>query len=104
MSYYEFASDSGTGYGSLEAFHMSEPEVRAHWSLRTYGIGTGYAPGPDSEPVESARELTGWWWQACFPGCIPDGDAVGPFATEREAVIDAGGIWDDLSETNGAVL
>ena len=72
MSYYEFASDSGTGYGSLEVFYDIEVEP-------------------------------GWYWWPCFPGCLPDGDAVGPFQTEREAVEDAGGIWDDLSESNGAV-
>jgi hypothetical protein len=32
---------------------------------------------------------TGWFWQACFPGCLPDSDPVGPFATEAEALADA---------------
>ena len=90
MSYYEFASDSGTGYGSLEAFHVS-PEIAVCLDNVAAFNGKG-------EPVEP-----GWYWWPCFPGCIADGDAVGPFQTEREAVIDAGGIWDDLSETHGAV-
>lgn len=80
MSYYEFASDSGTSYGSLEVF---------------YDIKALTLTGKEVEP--------GWYWWPCFPGCLPDGDAVGPFETEREAVEDAGGIWDDLSETHGAV-
>ena len=81
MSYYEFASDSGTGYGSLETI----------WWEDLF---------PTVEPRLGER---GWYWWPCFPGCIPDGEAVGPFQTERDAVIDAGGIWDDLSETHGAV-
>ena len=28
---------------------------------------------PDFEP--------GWYWWACFPGYIPEGDATGPFPT-----------------------
>ena len=32
---------------------------------------------------------TGWYWWACFPGCLPDGDPMGPFATEAEALEDA---------------
>lgn len=28
----------------------------------------------------------GWYWQACFPGCMPDGEPNGPFDTEAEAV------------------
>ena len=90
MSYYEFASDCGTGYGSLEAFHIS-PELAAF-------IDDVAAFNCNGETVEP-----GWYWWPCFPGCVADGDAVGPFETERDAVIDAGGIWDDLSETNGAV-
>ena len=31
----------------------------------------------------------GWYWWACFPGCLPDGDAIGPFTTQQEALDDA---------------
>lgn len=31
----------------------------------------------------------GWYWWACFPGCLPDSDPVGPFATKAEALADA---------------
>lgn len=30
----------------------------------------------------------GWYWWSCFPGCLPDGDPVGPFETEAEATDD----------------
>ena len=30
-----------------------------------------------------------WFWQACFPGCLPDSDPYGPFATRAEALADA---------------
>lgn len=33
---------------------------------------------------DEARE-PGWYWQACFPGCLPDGEASGPFDTSTEA-------------------
>ena len=32
---------------------------------------------------------TGWYWQSCFPGCLPDGEPVGPFDTEEDALADA---------------
>ena len=38
----------------------------------------------ESEPAES-----GWYWWSCSPGCLPDSDPVGPFATEAEALADA---------------
>jgi hypothetical protein len=31
----------------------------------------------------------GWFWQACFPGCLPDGPPMGPFETRAEAIADA---------------
>lgn len=33
----------------------------------------------------------GWYWWACFPGCMPEGDgiATGPFTTPGEALLDA---------------
>jgi hypothetical protein len=31
----------------------------------------------------------GWYYWPCFPGCLPDGDPSGPFATEQLAIADA---------------
>ena len=31
----------------------------------------------------------GWYWWACFPGCMPDGESCGPFRNSREAYMDA---------------
>lgn len=36
----------------------------------------------------SGLDRTGWYWWACFPGCLPDGDPNGPFDTERGALLD----------------
>lgn len=50
---------------------------------------------PDVEvffsPLDDDKDQpeSGWYWQACQPGCLPDGDACGPFGTEAEAVADA---------------
>lgn len=30
-----------------------------------------------------------WYWWACFPGCLPDGDACGPFDDATDAWLDA---------------
>ena len=38
----------------------------------------------DGEPLEE-----GYYWQACFPGCMPDGELVGPFETQAAAIEDA---------------
>jgi hypothetical protein len=35
------------------------------------------------------EEHCGWYWWSCFPGCLPDGEAQGPFETEEEALEDA---------------
>jgi len=34
-------------------------------------------------------EATGYYWWFCFPGCLPESDAYGPFETEEEAAEDA---------------
>ena len=34
-------------------------------------------------------QASGWYWWSCFPGCLPDGDPSGPFATEADALADA---------------
>jgi hypothetical protein len=66
MSYYRFLDDLGEPYGQFEVFHHSKGDS-------TDGLLT--------EP--------GWYWWACFPGCMPDGEPSGPFANEAEAIADA---------------
>ena len=43
--------------------------------------------------MDHANEYTitesGWYWWSCFPGCMPDSDAMGPFETEQDATQDA---------------
>lgn len=63
MSYHSFRD----GNGSFEVF---------------YNDGTMF------DPEDNAAEA-GWYWWACFPSCIPDGEPEGPFATEAEALADA---------------
>ncbi len=30
-----------------------------------------------------------YYWWSCWPGCLPDGDAIGPFNSSRDAYNDA---------------
>jgi hypothetical protein len=39
----------------------------------------------DPATEEAAKELAGVYWWSCQPGCLPDGEAIGPFETAEEA-------------------
>ncbi len=39
--------------------------------------------------VEESRITGGWFWWACFPGCLPNSYAFGPFDTRQAALDDA---------------
>ena len=70
MPYGRFIDLDGQEYGSFETFEVTTP----------------YATDEGDEPLP-----VGWYWHACFPGCLPDGEPNGPFATEAEAAQDAKG-------------
>ena len=38
---------------------------------------------------ETFGEGSTWSWWPCYSGCLPDGDRVGPFASEQDAIDDA---------------
>ena len=50
-------------------------------------LETSYPDGCSS--CDCQWSALGWYWQSCFPGCLPDSDPVGPFDTEEEALADA---------------
>lgn len=74
MAYHAFKDEEGNEYGSFESF-------RVNATSDTYTDNDG-----DQHQLEP-----GWYWWACFPGCLPDGEPSGPFATEQEAIDDAQG-------------
>lgn len=61
MSYHRFIDSEGQFYGSFEVLFVDEC--------------------PDGSP--------GWYWRACWPGCLPDGDECGPFDSYEQAIMDA---------------
>jgi hypothetical protein len=42
-----------------------------------------------SDPHPVANNETGWYWWFCQPGCLPDCEPQGPYATEQEALAEA---------------
>ena len=92
MTFYPFASDDGSTYGSCEVFLMSTADVRAYWRIHGwdgFAVPSDGGCDPRDCAVDNPADLAGWYWQACFPGCLPDGDPCGPFATEADAIADA---------------
>ena len=61
---------------NVEVFYVSQLEVN-------YNM----------ENMDHVDEYTitepGWYWWTCFPGCLPDSEAIGPFETEQDATRDA---------------
>jgi hypothetical protein len=62
----------------VEVFYADEQTVADWQEDGCLNIGDG--------PIS---DLVGWYWWPCFPGCLPDGDPMGPFDSEEEATRDA---------------
>lgn len=59
------------------------PDCEVFYRTREENEADGWLDG--DEEVQEA----GWYYWACFPGCLPDSDAFGPFLTEQDAILDA---------------
>jgi hypothetical protein len=77
--YAQFETDTGDKYGSFEVFYMNKRQIEefdTSWDYENPDGDHGMTPG--------------FYWWACFPGCLPDSEFPnGPFATEAEAIADA---------------
>ena len=76
--------DSWEGYHEFHAEETQEP----YGSFEVFWHDGGYIETAD-DPGVDILPRAGWYWWACFPGCLPDGDPSGPFATSRDALEDA---------------
>jgi hypothetical protein len=75
-----------------DAHALPDVEVFYH----KHGVGDGeLLMDEDGNDIE-----TGWYWWACLPGCLPDGEPNGPFASCSEALEDAqSAAWEDSEDT-----
>tara|TARA_R110001592_G_scaffold162401_2_gene395580 strand:+ start:4585 stop:4827 length:243 start_codon:yes stop_codon:yes gene_type:complete len=76
MSYHQFRNETGEAFGSFEVFW--DDSDTGPWSDEPRNFDH------DDEPVKP-----GFYWWACFPGCLPDASPSGPFQNEQEAIKDA---------------
>ncbi len=90
----------------IEVFQLTAAEVAEqdedliHEYLRRHEFRLATMNSRDREKmidamVEENGITGGWFWWSCFPGCIPDGPPMGPFATRDEALADAQNTGDD---------
>jgi len=74
--------------------YYSDPKREADpYSLPDVEVFYADEGGLYIEGADSVSEA-GWYYWACFPGCMPDGEPTGPFETEEEAVADMRYNWD----------
>lgn len=84
----------------------SDPK-REHLPHALPDVETFYLdPDTDPEPMidDDGDPLpAGWYYWACFPGCLPDSDPFGPYGTEEEAIAAAqeDAYDDDDDQDNG---
>lgn len=69
----------------VEVFYIRDKAERRTFNTTSYAWNDdGFFGAEKGECVEP-----GWYWWSCLPGCLPDSDPTGPFATEAEALADA---------------
>lgn len=97
-----------TESGSTEVFTLTEDDFIKPYLADAVAVHNGRSESGDwraeamrevlgrdpkqvrmGEIKEAAGDLAGVYWWSCFPGCLPDSDAFGPFASEDEALEDA---------------
>lgn len=74
----------------VETFHVGPTDWQGQCP-QCEDLPSNAAPAYGSADMVEAHkaEHVGWYWWPCFPGCMPDGEAMGPFDTEDEALADA---------------
>jgi hypothetical protein len=87
--------DNHAGYHQFHAEpDNSHATPERHGSFEVFWHDGGHMVEHDGDGDMSLddwrdAERAGWYWWACFPGCLPDGELCGPFASSAQAHEDA---------------
>ena len=74
---------------AIEAAEMDEDTIYDYMKLKEHRLA-----GMNSKAREKMLEAIvedyglkgGWYYHYCFPGCLPEGTAFGPYASKDEAI------------------
>lgn len=80
--------EESRAYDSHEGYHQFHTEE----SQEPYGSFCIWFVEPTTHRTQEDDETPlepGWYWQAGFAGCLPDGEPSGPFAYSQQAHQDA---------------
>lgn len=85
MSYHRFVCQNCKGLPRGEDGALCDVcEGESEWgSFQVFFVDPEDEPWAKGE--DDGMKEPGWYWWACFPGCMPDSDAIGPFPTEEAA-------------------
>lgn len=86
MAFYQFSNDYGEKFGSCEIFHWDRFDCQDAGLIELTPDGWAYFDHFSGSEPANPEDFEGWYWQACYPGCLPDGDPMGPYATESECI------------------
>ena len=71
--YSNYVAENGDSYGSFEIFYLDGATVKEmNAEIIKYD-------------AEASPWRAGWYYQSCFPGCLPDSDPFGPYNTSKQA-------------------
>lgn len=73
-------------------FYLDESREGDPWALPNAEVF--FAQAGEWEDGEGEPNAEGWFWWPCFPGCMPDGEATGPYASAEEAIEDARRVFE----------
>ena len=79
----------------IEIFHMTAEDFlvaeKDTWGFEAKENAMADHPAESNEMArdDSANNLSGFYYWFCFPGCMPDGEPIGPFENEAQALNDA---------------
>lgn len=85
-----------TALPDIEVFELTAEEVAAmdedliyeYMERPAFSLATMNSRDRDamlSAMVEEEGITGGWYYWYCFPGCLPDSEPMGPYATAKEA-------------------
>lgn len=89
MSYYHSDPDREKdeyAIPDVEVFHIDKTEMLSWLNTEGSTWAEMFDPCCDDSKEDSANRLSGWYYQTCLPGCMPDSDPFGPYETEEKAV------------------